>query len=257
MKRKNRSPTKYECHGIESPIMKTIGISHIGVKRKKNEDRYLINHMHDGSILLAVADGMGGEVAGDYAAEIAINKLASMQFGDVDVDKKRHLAFLVKQADRAINDEVENSSPLEGMGTTVTSVLIDNKTAHWVHVGDSRLYLLRNQGLIQLTKDENMAQFLLDEGEITEEEAHTHPMRNLLEQFVGSGECEPASGESEIMVGDSFILATDGLYVNIAADTILSILTQSADIETKAKFLVQRALDAGGKDNITVVIAEM
>ena len=234
--------------------MKTIGLTHPGLKREKNEDRYLINEIADDFILLSVADGVGGEVAGEYAADIMIHELASMK--PDSENKKRDLVLMVERADHIIRREAKNNSSLEGMGTTVTGVLVGEGVAYWVHVGDSRLYVLHHQNMIQVTKDQNMAQFLIDEGEITEEEARTHPMRNLLEQCVGCGDCKPDTGQLEIKPKDLLILCTDGLYREVNTETMTSLLTSQTEIKKKAKSLIQAALDAGGKDNITIVIAE-
>ncbi len=235
--------------------MKAFALTHIGLVRKRNEDRYLIKEMADGSVLLAVADGMGGEVAGDFAAEIVKNKLSSIQPNSKN--KEQQLALLVEEADRAIMDEVKKDPVLEGMGTTVTGVSVCDGLAHWVHVGDSRLYVVRDHELIQVTKDQNMAQFLQEEGEISAEEARTHPSQNLLDQCVGCGSCEPETGWLDIKAGDLLILTTDGLHGEVTTETMASLLTFQTNIETKAKSLIQAALDAGGKDNITIIVAEI
>jgi protein phosphatase len=235
--------------------MKAVGLTHRGLKREKNEDRYLINEMADDFILLGVADGVGGEVAGEYAAEIMIHELASMKPDSENRD--RDLVLMVERADHAMRCEAEKNSSLEGMGTTVTGVLVGEVVAYWVHVGDTRLYVLRNQKMIQVTRDQNMGQFLIDEGEITEEEARSHQMRNLLEQCVGCGDCKPDSGQLEIKPKDLLILCSDGLYREVNTETTISLLTSQTDIKKRAKSLIQAALDAGGKDNVTIVIAEI
>ena len=172
-------------------------------------------------------------------------------------EKKRQLLQLVKDADRAIIDEVKKNSALEGMGSTLTCGLFHDGILHWVHVGDSRLYVIRKEQLIQITKDQNMAQFLLDEGEITEEEARHHPSQNQLDQCIGCGSCKPKMGQMEIKVGDLLILTTDGLHAEIAYETFSSILLSPIDIETKAKSLIKASLSAGGTDNMTIVAARM
>lgn len=235
--------------------MKTFALTHTGLIRNKNEDRYLIKEIADGSALLAVADGMGGEVAGDYAAEIIRNKLDSIQ--PSSKNNGQRLLSLVEEADRVILDKVEKDSSLEGMGTTITGVLLQNGIGSWVHVGDGRLYILRDQKLIQISTDQNMAQFLLEEHEITEEEAQTHPSRNQLDQCVGCGNCIPDTGRLEIKAGDLLILTTDGLHGEMSSETIAFLLTSKDNIEAKAKSLIQAALGAGGKDNMTVVVAEV
>jgi len=143
------------------------------------------------------------------------------------------------------------------MGSTVTCTLIGDGILHWTHVGDSRLFIKSDQELIQITKDQNMAQFLIDEGRLSIQEAGRHPSQNQLDQCVGCGGCEPASGCLDINVGDLVLLTTDGLHGEISPETISDILARSTDIEMKAKSLVKEALNSGGKDNITVVIAEI
>lgn len=235
--------------------MKTFAYTHIGFIRKKNEDRYLIREINGGSTLLAVADGMGGENAGDYAAELIMDMLSGVQRGAIE--NERQLYQVVKTVDREITDKVEVNSDLEGMGSTVTCVLIRDGIFYWAHVGDSRLYVMQEKELIQVTTDQNMAQFLLDEGDITIEEARLHPSQKQLDQCVGCGDCKPETGQQEIETGNLIILTTDGIHGEINAETISSVLTASADIETKAKSLIKAAMDAGGKDNMTIVIAEI
>jgi len=236
--------------------VETFSLTHTGLKRDRNEDRYLVKELSDGSILLAVADGMGGEAAGDYAAEIMINCLTKIQWkagGGTELT----LSEQVREADRALCDEAEVNPDLQGMGTTVTVTHLKNGTARWVHVGDSRLYLMRNQKLTQITKDQNVAQFLVDEGEITEEEARTHPLRNLLDQCVGCGDCKTETGHFKINSGDLMLLSSDGLHGAVSAETITSLLSGDTDTEAKVRSLIQAALEAGGKDNITVVAAQI
>jgi protein phosphatase len=235
--------------------LKTFGRSHIGRIRKKNEDRYLIKKTARGGLLLAVADGMGGETAGDRAAEMTREKFSVMKPESKNIE--RQLACLVTQADRNIWDHVADRCDLQSMGTTITGVLIHENTAHWVHVGDSRLYLLRNGKSGQITIDQNMAQFLVEEGEITEDEVRTHPSRNQLDQCVGCGTCEPETGHFEVKPGDQLILSTDGLHDEITGKCLSRLLAARIDIENKADLLIRAALEAGGRDNITVVIAEI
>ncbi len=144
-------------------------MTHIGHVRNKNDDRYIIKELADGSVLMAVADGLGGRVAGDHAAEIVIEKLTALQPEPNNIETRPD--SLVKDADLAILEEVEKDISLAGMSTTVTGTLLYDGIAYWVHVGDSRLYVLQGQKLIQITTDHNLAQFLLAQGEITEEEA--------------------------------------------------------------------------------------
>lgn len=230
--------------------------THIGRVRKVNEDRYLIKELSDGSLLLAVADGLGGEVAGDYAAEIIRGKLAGINH----IPKNEEQGFLenrVIDIDRAIKREAEKNPDLRGMGSTLVLVLLRDGCAYWVHVGDSRLYVLRERQLIQVTEDQTFARFLVEEGEILPEQVSTHYSRHVLDQCVGCGICEPETGRLEVQDKDILILSTDGLHKTISNETLLFHLNAEINLKTKAQNLIQAALDDGGDDNITLVIAEI
>ncbi|MCP4345694.1 MAG: serine/threonine-protein phosphatase [Desulfobacterales bacterium] len=235
--------------------MNIFALTNIGLVRKANEDRYLIKKLMDGSVLLAVADGLGGEVAGDYAAEIMRGRLAGVQYISGDAEEEE-IAALAKDTDITIRNKADNDPDLEGMGTTLVCVLLREGVAYWVHVGDSRLYLLRNNNLIQVTEDQTFARFLLEEGEITPEQVPFHYSRHVMDQCVGCGDCEPETGNLELMDNDLLLLTTDGLHKKIETEEMVSVLNTSTDIGAKAKSLVRAAIDAGGKDNITVLIVE-
>jgi protein phosphatase len=224
--------------------------------RKSNEDRYLIKKLKDNSVLIAVADGLGGEVAGDYAAEILRGKLAGLNHISRN-NEQPELDQLAREIDRTIYTESqEKNNALEGMGSTLVGVLLRDRIAHWVHVGDSRLYLLRNGTLTQVTEDQTLARFLLEVGEITAEQLPTHYSRHVMDQCVGCGYAEPETGRLKLLAGDLLVLSTDGLHGEIPGNTLNSILNTDTNLEIKARALVKAALDAGGKDNITVVMAQ-
>ncbi len=234
--------------------MKTAAATHKGSVRTQNQDRYLVKKIQE-HLILAVADGMGGEAAGDCAAEIAINKIGCMK--RPSLQNAQQLIDRIKDADRAISNEIKQNPALEGMGSTVTCALIGNGLLQWAHVGDSRLFIKSDQGLVQITKDQNMAQFLIEEGGLSLHEAVGHPSQNQLDQCVGCGDCEPAAGLMKVNAGDMVLLTTDGLHGAVSLETMSNILASSTDIETQAKHLIKAALGSGGKDNITVVIARL
>ena len=234
---------------------KFFGITHIGLVRKSNEDRYLIKKLKDESVLIAVADGLGGEVAGDYAADIIREKLAGLDSISRN-NVQPELDQLARVMDRAIYTRGQENVAIEGMGSTLVGVLLRDQIAYWVHVGDSRLYLFRNGTLTQVTEDQTLARFLLEEGEITAEQLPTHYSRYVMDQCVGCGYVEPETGRLEFLAGDVLVLSTDGLHRDITDNTIDTILNMDSNLEIKAKALVKAALDAGGKDNITVVLAQ-
>jgi protein phosphatase len=234
---------------------KFIGITHIGFVRKSNEDRYLIKKLKDESVLIAVADGLGGEAAGDYAAEILREKLADLNHISKN-NEQSELDQLARSIDRQIYSEGQENSALEGMGSTLVCVLFRGRTAYWVHVGDSRLYLLRNETLTQVTEDQTLARFLLEEGEITAEQLTTHYSSRVMDQCMGCGYVEPETGTLKYFTGDILVLTSDGLHGQIPENILSSILNTDTNLEIKARTLVKAALDAGGMDNITVVMAQ-
>ena len=244
-----------DLQNIEIGGRKFIGITHIGLTRKSNEDRYLIKNMQDNSVLIAVADGLGGGVSGDYAAETIRKNFAGLKQVTKN-NEQPELDQLVRKIDRAIYAESQRIQDLEGTGSTFVGVLLRNGLAHWVHVGDSRLYVLRNEKLTQVTEDQTLARFLLEEGEITPDQLPTHYSRHVMDQCVGCGYSEPETGNLKFHTGNLLVLSTDGLHKQIPEPTLNSILNAATDLETKARSLVKAALDAGGNDNITLILAQ-
>lgn len=241
---------------LPSTLVDIFAVTHIGRVRKNNEDRYFVKRLKDKSILLAIADGLGGEVAGDYAAELLRGKLSGVE-SIPQGNEQEHLEKLALEIDQAILTESEKDKKLEGMGTTFIGVLLRKKMAYWVHVGDSRLYHCAERELSQVTRDHNFARYLIDEGDITIEEAMTHPSRFHLDQCIGQGFCEPDTGEFSVALNDILLLSTDGLHTQVTIGTMHANLFSTFSLEAKAKALVKAALDAGGDDNIALVIAQI
>lgn len=233
----------------------TFGISYRGQVRWINEDRKLIRSMGNERMLLAVADGLGGGAGGTEAAEIAITCLNQIKIDAKDLS--RSLCNAIQAADAQIRWIVSQNDEMEGMGSTVTAVVVDRDHAHWAHVGDSRLYRLRSGELTQITTDQNMAQFLVEEGQLTVEEARLHPSQNQLDQCIGCGDCCPDTGRFDLETGDLLILTTDGMHGGIPHADFVRLICQEADLAAKGQALAQAALDAGGIDNITLVMRQI
>lgn len=240
-------------------------LSHVGLKRLENQDRFAI---HPPSLikepwrLLAVADGMGGEAAGGLAAQTAVDELEYLDFATLcESETSRTLVQWALQTNTALLRMGSTIPGLDGMGTTFTCVLLCDGMAHWLHVGDSRLYLFRERKLRRLTRDHRFLQSLLDEGAIDPEQAATHPFRNRLDQCLGCPELQPDYGSFECSPGDVMLISSDGLHDDVSSETIAMILDslpdapREPDLEETAQALVQAALQAGGKDNVTVVLA--
>ena len=226
--------------------------SHTGHKRKTNQDRFLVRELEDGhSLLLAVADGMGGEAGGDIAAQMVIDFLDTIPIGPGEYE--HDLTQILSKANEKIRQRAKETPDLEGMGTTATVVVVSQDIAYWSHVGDSRLYHFHTGSLTQITTDQTFVQDLVADGTLSQEEADRHPMRNVLDQCVGCGSLKVESGRFKVMAGDRLLLCSDGLIKHVSDDSIKTVLEQGTARQAVEKLLDQ-ALHAGGKDNVTIVI---
>lgn len=219
----------------------------IGKVREGNEDAYLIV-----APLYAVADGMGGHRGGEVASSLAletVQRLFERQEGT--------LADQVVRANRAVYDRSQTDRSVSGMGTTLTAALIDGNEVHLAHVGDSRAYLLRDARLTQLTEDHTLVHRMVVEGEITPEEAETHPHRSILTRALGVDETVQVD-EDDVQVesGDRLLLCTDGLTGMVPEGQIQEIMLDAADPQEVVDRLVKVANRAGGIDNITAVVLD-
>ena len=219
----------------------------IGQVREGNEDSFLVV-----APLYAVADGMGGHRGGEVASSLALETVQGMF-----ERKEGSLADQVVEANRAVFDRSQTDRSVSGMGTTLTAALVDGSRVHLVHVGDSRAYLLRGGELAQLTEDHTLVHRMVMEGEISQEEAETHPQRSILTRALGVDQSvQVDEGDVEVADGDRLLLCTDGLTGMVPEGQIREILLESADPQEAVEKLVKVANRAGGIDNITAVILD-
>ncbi|WP_375546670.1 Stp1/IreP family PP2C-type Ser/Thr phosphatase [Streptomyces gossypii] len=227
--------------------------SHDGMIREHNEDSG-----YAGPRLLAVADGMGGQAAGEVASSEVISTIVQLDEDIPGSDLLTALGNAVQRANDQLRVMVEEDPQLEGMGTTLTALLWTGARLGLVHVGDSRAYLLRDGQLSQITQDHTWVQRLVDEGRITEEEATTHPQRSLLMRALGSGDhVEPDLSIREVRAGDRYLLCSDGLSGVVSHQTMEETLASYQGPHETVQDLIQLALRGGGPDNITCIIADV
>src|SRR4051794_20232871 len=227
--------------------------SHKGMIREGNEDSG-----YAGPRLLAIADGMGGQAAGEVASSEVISTLVQLDDDVPGSDILTSLGTAVQRANDQLRVMVEEDQQLEGMGTTLTALLWTGQRLGLVHVGDSRAYLLRDGVLTQITQDHTWVQRLVDEGRITEEEATTHPQRSLLMRALGSGEhVEPDLSIREVRAGDRYLICSDGLSGVVSHQTMEETLASYQGPQETVQELIQLALRGGGPDNITVIVADV
>jgi serine/threonine protein phosphatase PrpC len=273
---------------FEQPVaVDAAGLTHTGLVRTSNEDHFLISRLgryfetistslppddlprraDDATYSLIVADGMGGHSAGEVASRLAIREIVRLAFELPDWiiridDSTRESAAArsqgrIEKLNAMVIEGGQRDPHLRGMGCTLTAARNLGRVLQVVHVGDSRAYLLRAGRLHRLTRDHTYVQMLVDSGLMTEEEAATSRKRHLLVNAVG-GSDEDVYVDVErvrLATGDRVLLCSDGLTDAVSDEEIRTLLAGAATAATATEALVARALDAGGRDNITVVVA--
>jgi protein phosphatase len=237
----------------ESLSFRAAGRSDVGLVRNNNEDSGFI-----GKHFLLVADGMGGHAAGELASSTTVAIVAQV---DTNKEKLEDLESKLIEIPKVITKELKNAinkdSSRAGMGTTLTAAVIQENFLKISHVGDSRAYLVRNKQISRITKDQTYIQSLIDNNEITESEAKNHPQRSLLLQAIdGITESIPVITSIEILENDKILLCSDGLTNVVTDEEILEIVNQF-DYVGAVSALIEKALENGGPDNITVIVADL
>ncbi|GLY06116.1 MULTISPECIES: PP2C family serine/threonine-protein phosphatase [Actinoplanes] len=223
-----------------------------GHVRSNNEDCH-----YAGDNLLVVCDGMGGMAAGDLASRLAVEAMVSLD-AVIDTDQQMDsLHRALEVANQRIAEQVLADPSLQGMGTTLTAVLFNGERAAMAHVGDSRAYLLREDRLNQLTKDDTYVQMLVDQGLIKPEEAAGHPRRAVVTRVLQGEPVSPAYVIVEPQPGDRWLLCSDGL-TGVVSDAVIEQELQTVpDPKSCAERLIDLALRGGGPDNVTVIVADV
>ncbi|MHB1173297.1 MAG: PP2C family protein-serine/threonine phosphatase [Lacisediminihabitans sp.] len=234
---------------------KSATVSHVGKIRANNQDSG-----YAGKQLFVVADGMGGHAGGDVASAIAITRiLETDQLYASAQDAEFALRSSLIAANSLLAETVFEHPELTGMGTTVSAILRANGHVAIAHIGDSRIYLLRNGTLKQISADHTFVQRLVDSGRITAEEAAVHPRRSVLMRVLGDVDATPEIDTTvhETRPGDRWLLCSDGLSSYVSDDKLEAVLTSVPVPKDAADRLVKESLDQGAPDNVTVVIVDI
>lgn len=220
----------------------------VGVVREQNEDSYLAS-----SPLFAVADGMGGHQGGEVASRLVLERVEELhRDGD-----RPDLAETVHDANRRVLERAADDSALQGMGTTLTLLRMEDTGFRLAHVGDSRAYRLRDDELEMLTEDHTLVNRMVREGKLTEDEARIHPHRSILTRALGvESDLQVDLAVFDVEAGDRILLCSDGLTGVVGDDRIEQVLRDEEDPQAAADTLVQEAIEGGGPDNVTVVILD-
>ena len=235
--------------------------SDIGKRRKSNQDYTATFTNQKNQLLALLADGMGGHQAGDIASRQAVEEIGiAWEATTIDDSEKAVQWFLqhIQQTNQRIFEKGQSQPTLSGMGTTLEVVtLLDNHLA-LAHVGDSRIYLFREQRLIALTEDHSLVNALLKSGEITQEMAENHPRKNIITRSLGM----PGSLEVDVAIHriedhDQLLLCSDGLTNMVSEPKIAQILLEAASLQDASQRLIDEANAKGGLDNITVLLIDV
>ena len=231
-----------------------------GLKRENNQDAYSFGELVPDACYAVVCDGMGGAAEGETAsnecARIVSERITNgYSSGMSDLAIKSLLTGAVDYANKYVYSLSLTDKKYEGMGTTIVASIVTEKCAYVVHAGDSRAYLLNPDSgeIIQITKDHSVVQKMIEDGEITAEEAVTHPKKNLITRAVGvDGEVKTDFCQEDVSSGDILLLCSDGL-TNYSQTSDLLVAARDASLDEYTEKLVSTAIGNGGGDNVTVV----
>ena len=234
---------------------KSAAVSHVGKIRSNNQDSG-----YAGSHLFVVADGMGGHAGGDVASALTVKHVTTIDRSFPTAEEAAealHDGLLAANA--LLTETVFDHGELTGMGTTVSGMVLVGTKVAIAHIGDSRIYRLRDGSLEQITSDHTFVQRLVDSGRITEEEAAVHPRRSVLMRVLGDVDATPEIDTLVVdtVAGDRWLLCSDGLSSYVAAERITAALSMESDAQAAAEKLVKESLDQGAPDNVTVVVVDI
>ena len=237
--------------GSALPVAVGAGLTNRGMVRDRNEDSILTD---PSGTLWAVADGMGGYGNGDVASDIVIDCLAQIPDG---VEPGPALVARLKEANRLVLER-QRAPGMGRMGSTVVALLISRAVAHVAWAGDSRAYLLRGGHLRPLTRDHSVVQEMIDRGELSPEEAESHPESHMVTRAVGGGpDLEVDLVSVPLAVGDRLLLCSDGLTRCVYEQTVEALLREAAGPEEACRKLVREALDSGAPDNVSAIAVQI
>ena len=229
--------------------------SDVGLVRKLNQDAYIVQPDPDGTCVAIVADGMGGEAAGEVASSLALAAVAESLRTPADASAE-NLADAVRSANARIYEQASAVASYAGMGTTIVAVLADRRRLVVAHVGDSRAYLYRaGAGLRRLTEDHSLVNELVRRGQLLPEEAASHPQRHILTRSLGplpdvAVECREWTWQKDDLV----LICSDGLTSLVEEAELRACLAAGAELSATVDALLRSALERGGHDNVTVAL---
>ena len=241
--------------------MKVCGKTDVGLRRHENQDTFAVEQ-GEKLLIAVVCDGMGGAEGGQIASSLAVEtfmkEIRALLRADMTAGQLRELAsFCVAKANTAVYQHALQDPAYQGMGTTLVSAVAGERDAVICNVGDSRAYLIHNGEMMRITHDHSVVQTLVENGDITAEEARTHPNRNLITRALGPDETTLCDAfDVSFAHGDKILLCTDGLVVTATDEEICRIVCADKRAEEKLDDLIALAKAQGAPDNVTAVLIE-
>lgn len=240
--------------------MKYYGATHQGLRRKNNQDSFCIMENSHHALLAVVCDGIGGGNAGDIASKMTVDhiKESFLRCGTFENDQevKKWLSTVIQEANDQVFTQSTRNESMKGMGTTVVGVLIQSDQTYSFNAGDSRTYGLYEDDFLCLTEDHSYIADLLKRGEVTQEQAATHPNRNMLTNALGIWNSMRIDINKIKNDYHALLICSDGLHGYVAEADIQYVLKAHHSVKDKVDALIQMSLDAGGYDNVSVIIIE-
>lgn len=239
--------------------MKAFSITDIGQKRELNEDYVYISETSVGNLpnLFIVADGMGGHNAGDYASKYTVETIVQSIRKSVETDPQTLIEQAIKEANTYIRNQSLTNEHMSGMGTTVVVATCAQDELLAANIGDSRLYVIRDEEMVQITTDHSLVEEMIHMGGIDRKSARNHPDKNIITRAVGVKDQVQADFFTvDIFQGDIILMCSDGLTNMLDDNEIRQIIRNGRDVVDKAGSLIQAANDHGGRDNIAVILVQ-
>lgn len=238
-------------------MLKAAAVTNIGKVRKLNQDFVYASAEPIGNLpnLFIVADGMGGHNAGDFASKLAASTMVERIAESEETEASSLLDLAVAYANAAVFHSAETSPDLEGMGTTIVACTLNNTKLSVANVGDSRLYVVRNHALRQITRDHSWVEEMVRRGGLDRETARNHPDKNIITRAVGvENTVQTDFFDVELQMSDKVLMCTDGLTNMLEDEEICAIVDGAGTLEEKADELIRRANANGGRDNVSVIL---
>ncbi len=239
--------------------MESYAQTDVGLKRNNNQDFVYASNHRIGTLegLLIVADGMGGQAAGDLASRLCVETMVDTIEGCAEKGAVRVLAKSIRTANRAVTERAKSDPVLEGMGTTLVAAVPEKGSLYVANVGDSRLYIIDDDRIEQITHDHSLVEEMVRAGKLRRDQARNHPKKNIITRAIGE-EGDPLIDFFDVALnqGDIVLLCSDGLTNMVEDEQIFRIVRGSESLEEAGRRLISAANNSGGNDNISVVLAK-